>query len=192
MTASTDYFTGLVTTEHQDKQKYIQTVSLSTQGYADQIALCSQSYDLYDLDNAVGAQLDAVGLWVGYSRFVALDHINDVYFSWGIPGVGWGQGIWWEFGDPDHAITEFSDDQYRKLLKLKIACNHFDGTLPTAINIIRMAVADDNCTVTATEGDMSVVFTITGPISDVMKMVILGGYPPLKPAGINVTYQFSE
>ena len=97
MTAATDYFTGLVTTEHLDKPKYIQTVSLSTQGYADQIALCTQAYDLYDLDDAVGAQLDAVGLWIGFSRFIALD--VDIYFSWNISGVGWDQGIWWEVGE---------------------------------------------------------------------------------------------
>ena len=190
MTASTDYFTGLVTTEHQDKPKYIQTVSLSTQGYADQIALCSQAYDLYDLDDAVGAQLDAVGLWIGFSRFVALN--VDIYFSWDRAGVGWDQGIWWEVGDPEQVVTQLSDAQYRKLLRLKIACNHFDGTLPSAIKIIGMAVADDNCTVTATEGNMSVVFTIKGIISSIMRAAIEGGYLPLKPAGINVTYQFSE
>ena len=190
MTAATDYFTGLVTTEHQDKPRYIETVSLSTQGFADQIALCNQAYDLYDLDNAVGAQLDAVGLWVGFSRFVALD--VDIYFSWDISGIGWDQGIWWSVGDPEQVVTQLSDNQYRKLLNLKIACNHFDGTLPTAIQIIGMAVSDDNCTVTATEGNMSVVFTVTGPISSVMRAVIEGGYLPLKPAGINVTYQFSE
>ena len=190
MTAATDYFTGLVTTEHLDKPRYIQTVSLSTQGFADQIALCKQAYDLYDLDNAVGAQLDAVGLWIGFSRFVALN--VDIYFSWDISGVGWDQGIWWQIGDPEQVVTQLSDVQYRKLLRLKIACNHFDGTLPTAIKIIGMAVSDDNCTVTATEGHMSVVFTITGPISSVIRAVIEGGYLPLKPAGIAITYQFSE
>lgn len=192
MTASTDYFTGLITTEHQDKPRYFLTVSLSTQGYADQIALCNQAYDLYDLDNAVGAQLDAVGLWVGFSRSLALEYVTEVYFTWGAVGAGWNQGVWWGFGDPENGAPNLSDNQYRRLLKLKIAANNFDGTLPTAIKIIEMAVADDNCTVTATEGYMSVVFTISGPISEFMKIALVGGYPPLKPAGINVIYQFSE
>ena len=80
MTADTTYFTGLVTDEHKDKPRYIQTVSFTTQGFADQKALCDISYLLYDLDNAVGSQLDAVGIWVGLSRFIALD--VGQYFSW--------------------------------------------------------------------------------------------------------------
>ena len=189
MTASTDYFTGLVTTEHQDKPKYIETVSLSTQGFADQIALCNQAYDLYDLDNAVGVQLDAVGMWIGLSRFVSLD--IQQFFSWDTEGLGWDQGVWWEIGDAESVVTQLQDSQYRQLLKIKIACNKFDGTLPSAIKILSDAVSTDGCTVTASEGHMSVAFTITGPISNVMKAVISGNYIPLKPAGISVTYTFS-
>ena len=189
MTASTDYFTGLVTTEHQDKPRYIETVSLSTQGFADQIALCNQAYDLYDLDNAVGVQLDAVGMWIGLSRFVSLD--IQQFFSWDTEGLGWDQGVWWEIGDAESVVTQLQDAQYRQLLKIKIACNKFDGTLPSAIKILSDAVSTDGCTVTASEGRMSVAFTITGPISNVMKAVISGNYIPLKPAGIAVTYTFS-
>lgn len=189
MTASTDYFTGLVTTEHQDKPRYIETVSLSTQGFADQITLCNQAYDLYDLDNAVGVQLDAVGMWIGLSRFVSLD--IQQFFSWDTEGLGWDQGVWWEIGDAESVVTQLQDSQYRQLLKIKIACNKFDGTLPSAIKILSDAVSTDGCTVTASEGRMSVSFTITGPISNVMKAVILGNYIPLKPAGIAVTYTFS-
>ena len=189
MTASTDYFTGLVTTEHQDKPRYIETVSLSTQGFADQIALCNQAYDLYDLDNAVGVQLDAVGMWIGLSRFVSLD--IQQFFSWDTEGLGWDQGVWWEIGDAESVVTQLQDAQYRQLLKIKIACNKFDGTLPSAIKILSDAVSTDGCTVAATEGHMSVSFTITGPISNVMKAVISGNYIPLKPAGIAVTYTFS-
>lgn len=189
MTASTDYFTDLVTAEHSDKPKYIQTVSLSTQGYADQIDLCSQAYDLYDLDDAVGAQLDAVGLWVGLSRFVALD--VGQYFSWDTKGVGWDQGVWWEVGDAESMVTTLQDAQYRTLLKVKIACNHFDGTLPSALSILNNAVSTDGCTVTAKEGDMSVTFNVSGDISTVMKAVIEKSYIALKPAGVAVNYTFS-
>lgn len=189
MTADTTYFTGLVTDEHKDKPRYLQTVSFTTQGFADQIALCSQSYDLYDLDNAVGLQLDAVGIWVGLSRFVALD--VGQYFSWDTHGVGWDQGVWWEVGDAESMVTTLQDAQYRTLLKVKIACNHFDGTLPSALAILNNAVAIDGCTVTAAEGDMSVTFNVSGDISTVMRAVIEKNYIALKPAGITVNYTFS-
>ena len=190
MSVSTDSFTGLITTEHQDKSKFVQTVSLSCQGYADQIALCNQTWELYDLDNAEGAQLDVVGLWVGLSRYVAL--AIDVYFSWDVSGVGWDQGVWWAVGDSEDMATTLSDDRYRTLLKLKIACNKFNGTLPEALKILSDAVSADGCTVSASETSMAVTFTITGNISTVMKAVIEGGYLPLKPAGVSVTYKFSQ
>lgn len=188
MTSVSD-FTGLITSEHQDKPKFVSTVALSVQGYVDQMNLCSIAASLYDLDNAVGSQLDAVGLWVGVSRYVAIS--VGQWFSWDISGVGWDQGIWWEVGDAESMVTKLVDSQYRLLIRAKIACNQWDGTLPAATEIARSLVSDDGCTVDVSEGDMSVTFTITGTPSLVTKAIIAGGYIPLKAAGVSVTFQFS-
>ena len=99
--------------------------------------------------------------------------------------------MWWEVGDAESMVTTLQDAQYRTLLKVKIACNHFDGTLPSALSILNNAVSTDGCTVTATEGDMSVTFNVAGDISTVMKAVIEKNYIALKPAGITVNYTFS-
>lgn len=190
MTAATDYFTGLVTTEHQDKPKYIQTVSLSTQGYADQIALCSQAYDLYDLDDAVGSQLDAIGLWVGISRFVSID--IDIFFSWDTLGVGWDQAIWWQVGDAESVVTQLSDQLYRDLIRLKIMCNQSDGSIPSATEIIRKAIEGSGATLTVDEGVMEVTFNIAGDISRIMRGIIIGGYLPIKSSGVGINFTFID
>lgn len=190
MTASTDYFTGLVTTEHLDKPKYIQTVSLSTQGYADQIALCSQAYDLYDLDDAVGVQLDAIGLWVGISRFVALD--IDIFFSWDTLGVGWDQGVWWEVGDAESVVTQLSDQSFRDIIRLKIMCNKSDGSIPSATEIIKQAIGGSGATVSVVEDAMEVTFNIKGDISRIIRAILLGGYLPIKASGVGINYTFVD
>ncbi|MCG4261393.1 DUF2612 domain-containing protein [Acetobacter senegalensis] len=189
MTSLSD-FTGLITSEHQDKPKFVSTVALSVQGYVDQMNLCSIAASLYDLDNAVGSQLDAVGLWVGVSRYVAIS--VGQWFSWDISGVGWDQGVWWEVGDAESVVTKLVDAQYRTLIKTKIACNQWDGTLPTATEIIRSMVSADGCTVSVTEAEMSVTFAIDGTPSLVTKAIIQGGYIPLKPVGVSVSFTFSS
>jgi hypothetical protein len=47
----------------------------------------------FDLDVAIGTQLDQTGLWIGRSRFISTP-IEDVYFSWDVDGLGWEQGLW--------------------------------------------------------------------------------------------------
>lgn len=188
MTSSTEYFTGLITSEHQEKEKFVQTVSLSCQGFADQIALCGIAASLYDLDRAVGVQLDAVGLWVGVTRLVAID--ANVYFSWDTDRVGWDQGIWWQVGDAESTVTQLSDADFRNLIRLKILCNNSDGTLPTATKILEQADPNGNATVRAVEGDMTVTFSISGEISYTAINIISGGYIPIKAAGVGTNFSF--
>lgn len=190
MTASTNYFTDLVTTEHQDKPNYIKTVSLSVQGFADQIALCAQSYNLYDLDKAYGSQLDAIGLWVGISRFVSLD--IQTYFSWDTLGVGWDQGKWWRVGDAESVVTQLSDQSFRDIIRLKIMCNKSDGSIPSATEIVKKAVEGAGATVSVAEGIMEVTFNIKGDISRITRAILLGGYLPIKASGVGVNYTFVD
>jgi len=85
----------------------------------------------FDLDTAIGVQLDAVGEWVGRSRYVTIP-LPNVYFSFDIPGLGWDEGVWKGPYDPTEGLTRLDDDLYRLLLRAKIAANHWDGTVPGA------------------------------------------------------------
>lgn len=183
-------FTDLITSEHINKPKFVATVGGLTQGFVDTLSQFNYYPTLFSVDDAVGAQLDVIGEWVGIARNIFLS--VDAYFSWDTSGVGWDQGIWWEVGDAESVVTKLPDEEYRMMIKLKIACNTFDGTLPTALGIISDLVSADGCTVSATEGDMPVAFTITGTISSVTRALITGGYLPLKPAGVAITYTFNE
>ncbi|CAI9119535.1 DUF2612 domain-containing protein [Brytella acorum] len=181
-------FIGLITSEHQNSPKFIQTVSVSVQAFIDQINLATTAYEFYDLDNAVGAQLDAVGLWVGISRYVALS--VEQFFSWDTIGLGWDQGIWFQVGDAESQVTTLEDSDYRQVIRAKILCNRWDGSLPMAIEIIQTAVGSTTAPIKAYEQDMAVQFTVTATVSRVLQDVLEGGYLPIKPVGIDIGFYF--
>src|SRR5262249_20975851 len=87
----------------------------------------------FDLDTAVGVQLDILGLWIGRSRYVQIP-IEGVYFTFHMPGDpdmrdGFDQGIWKGPYDPDSGVIAMPDDTYRKVLQLQAIANEWDGTL---------------------------------------------------------------
>lgn len=86
---------------------------------------------VFDLDTAIGVQLDAVGKWVGRSRYVTVP-LPNVFFSFDIEGLGWDEGVWQGPYDPSEGLTRLDDDLYRLLLRAKIAANHWDGTVTGA------------------------------------------------------------
>lgn len=181
-------FTELITSEHAGATKFVATVGASVQAFVDQINVAENAYSYYDLDNAVGTQLDAVGLWVGASRLIKLP-VN-VYFSFDEDSVGFDQGIWWEVGDALNVVTSLDDDLYRLFIRAKILCNMWDGTLPAAIEILEIITDGTGVTISVVEGERSVAFTITGNVATVIKSIIQEGYLPLNPAGISVSYSF--
>ena len=82
----------------------------------------------FDLDNAVGAQLDAVGVRIGRSRLIPYA-LQGLFFSWGDPARGWGQGLWKGPYDVGTSLYQLDDDTYRRLLRAKILANCWDGTI---------------------------------------------------------------
>ena len=61
-------YTALITSEHADKPKFMAMVEAVAQCFVDQQNLLLSVPTAFDLDDAVGVQLDAVGLWVGIGR----------------------------------------------------------------------------------------------------------------------------
>ncbi|SCB10344.1 Protein of unknown function [Cupriavidus alkaliphilus] len=130
----TDY-TGLVTSEHSQRPKFMSVVAALAQPMVDLMNLLGGMPDKFDLDQAVGAQLDDVGRWVGISRRVSTP-LTGVYFSFDTPGVGFDQGSWKGPFDSDTGLTLLDDDTYRLVLRAKIGANHWDGTLESTAGIL--------------------------------------------------------
>lgn len=134
MSELTDY-TALITSEHRDKPRFMGTVGALVQPIVDQMNVLQSMPAKFDLDNAVGVQLDDVGLWVGVSRKIRIP-LTGIYFSFDIAGLGFDQGIWKGPFDPDTGLTVLDDDTYRLVIRAKIGANHWDGTLESSAVIL--------------------------------------------------------
>lgn len=178
---------ALVTSEHQNRPNFMATVAETISPFADTIALLGTIPGLFDLDDAVGQQLDFVGQWVGRSRNIALP-LTDVYFSWDTNAVGWDGGIWFEAFDPTTGEFALPDDHYRLLLRAKIAANQWDGSIPGAYAAWSILLGPYDMSVLIQDGgDMSMLIAVLGNLPDPLTVALLtGGYLSLKPAGVHI------
>ncbi|MBB8676259.1 DUF2612 domain-containing protein, partial [Escherichia coli] len=144
-------YTELITNYHATKPKFLAHVDLMTRPLIDVAAATRGLISAFDIDSAVGVQLDILGLWIGRSRVVS-QPISGVYFSWDTDGLGYDQGVWQGPYDPDSGYMYLSDETYRVILKAKIAINNWDGrndSLPaildaaTAGSGLRMQIVDN-------------------------------------------------
>jgi len=101
----------LVTSEHAGKPNFIALLSAALQA-PDDIETCAGTMNTqaFDLDNAVGAQLDVLGEIVGVSRTL-------------------------DFQPSDGSSPVLDDNTYRLILRAKIAKNQWDGTIPAIYSL---------------------------------------------------------
>lgn len=132
----TDYST-LVTSEHNQQPNYMALVRLLANPFSDIAALVDSFPGLYDLDAALGTQLDATGKWIGQGRQVTgilapgffgySDDSSALGFGeLGQPNVG---GRFIELSDPTTASAILSDPEFRQLLRARILQNQWNGTV---------------------------------------------------------------
>lgn len=196
MSIGINQYTGLITSEHNQRPKFVAAVSTTAQPFVDlQNALLGL---LFDVDTAQGQQLDFVGQWVGQSRNITVP-LPDVFFSWGISGLGWGQATWFGPNDVASGLVVLPDDSYRVLLKAKIAANQWDGTVPGAYNIWAIVFAiegfnlliQDNQDMTMTMILLSSFF-LSSSVTAVVLALLVNGYLDLRPAGVRITGYFQS
>lgn len=180
---------ALVPPENNQKPNFMAMLQLVLQPFADMVAVSAALPGLFDLDDAVGSQLDIVGEWIGISRNVNVP-LTGVYFSWDTAGRGWDEGAWQGPFDPDDGLVTLADPEYRFLLQAKIALNQWDGTIPGA-----QAIFSDlypNRTVLILDGEnnhMAFIMT-SAPVSAVKAALFTGGYINPVPAGVQVDGYF--
>jgi hypothetical protein len=180
-----DYL-DLLTSEFRQKQKYTATVSLDVAVAVRVQELLASMVPIFDIDSAVGAQLDVIGEWAGISRNVSIP-VTGVYFSWdGDFSVGWEYGVWQGSLAPAD-VTTLPDDVYRTLIRAKIAANGWNGTTDGAY-----AIWDNvfpSTIILIQDGqNMSYALAVIGGVIDSLTLALLtGGYLPLKPEGVRVT-----
>jgi len=162
-------------------------VSLLAQWAVDRRSLLASIPELYDIDTAVGQQLDRIGEWVGVSRKLSLP-LTGVYFSFDTPGLGFDQGTWLGPFDPTSGLVSLPDDQYRILLYATIAANNWDGTVPTAYTAWNTIFSPLGYSILIEDNqNMTMDVVLVGPSPDAVTLALFtGGYLNLRPAGVGI------
>jgi hypothetical protein len=139
----------------------------------------------FDLDYAVGAQLDAVGEWIGQSRIITIA-LASVFFTWDGPAnLGWDGGVWKQRFDDTTTQFSLPDEDYRLLLRAKIAANSWDGTLAGAQRAYSYIFPLGDTQVFVQDNqDKTFSLNQAGiSLTPVRQALLTGGYLALRPAG---------
>lgn len=181
-------YQALVTSAHVNKPKFTATLGITINPLAKLQAEIRALPTAFDLDTAVGAQLDVCGEWIGLSRHVPTP-LTGVYFAWGTAGVGWGEGSWKGEFDPVDGMTSLPDEIYRLVLKARVALNRWDGSIPSAYEAWDTVFGGSLIISIQDYQDMSITIGLSGGAIDAtMRSLLVNGQLQFKPAGVRIRY----
>jgi hypothetical protein len=181
-------YTDLITNYHATKPLFFQHVDLSTRPLLDTSTALNSLITAFDIDTAVGVQLDILGSGSGVAGTWPSDIRHFLFL--GYRGLGYDQGVWQGPYDPDSGYTALSDETYRIILKAKIAINNWDGTNDTLPPILDNALAGSGLTMQIVDNqDMTIsiwVFPEVDIASVSLELIaaIKQGYLTIKAAGV--------
>lgn len=182
-------YTDLITNYHSQKPLFVDHIDLITRPLSDTGNAITAFITEFDIDEAVGVQLDILGKWIGRTRIVS-QPISGIYFSFDTDGLGFDQGVWQGPYDPDAGFTNLGDETYRIILKAKIAINHWDGTNETLPIILDTALIGSGLKMQIVDNQDMTISVWVFPekdISDVSLELIAAirqGYLTVKAAGV--------
>jgi hypothetical protein len=190
-----EYLT-LVTPWYSTQPRFMNMMASLVQPLVDAQAMLAKLTLDFDLDTAVGVQLDVLGQWIGRTRYVSVP-ITGVFFTFdnGItvagdsPRTGLDQGVWLGQYEPTDAITALDDETYRTILKLQAIANGWDGTLSSieaVFNAVFPGVVVQDLGDTPT-GLMSMDVLIPGEEMSSLLLAVLEQDFPIKPGGVHLS-----
>ena len=180
----------LIPSWNSDKPRFVSTLAALLQPMVDAQAMLAKLTADFDIDTAVGVQLDMVGQWVGRSRWVWMP-IEGVFFSFNLPEqhVGFNEGVWARPYDSLYGQVAMDDDDYRAVLKFKIVLNGWDSTVPSmAYELVALVPGfglidlGDQAT-----GLMSMLAILTKTFNPIF-VAALQQTPFFKPSGVRLTF----
>lgn len=167
-TLPTGYYLGLLTSQYQPPS----SPKLNALLYVllrkfDDVSQCLVKFDTaFDLDSAVGTQLDQLGAIAGAGRVVGFQ--------------------------PSGGVSPVLDDAtYRIYIKAKIAQNQWDGGI-TSLYAIWETLFPFGSIVVADNQNMTATIELSGSFTSIIQDLITNGYIVPRPEGVEYTYSFAE
>ena len=182
-------FPSLVTSYNQ-KPKFLAMIKALTDGLYSFQELANIVPSLFNIDTAVGQQLDVLGQWIGFPRTL---NISKQWFSFNEPYEGFDMGEWYVFGDVPYTSITLTDQLYRIILKAKILVNNFNGTRPAFEAILNQLFTLSEVTYTIKQtAPMNVTVAITGQVNQIVFFLLTENIFKIIPMGVSVTWEFNS
>lgn len=157
-----DYL-NIITSEHRQQPKYIAMLTAYLRKLQD-AQLVIEALDLhFDLNEAIGAQLDRLGEIVGRGRILAFQ--------------------------PESRSALLDDDNYRLIIKAKILQNQWAGTIEDMANLFQQVFPDMQLKIIDHQ-NMSMEIQVTGLRDDLQLQMLNNGYVIPKPEGVRIKITF--
>lgn len=180
-------YTTLLPSLHASAPKFVAWVKVLTQAFGEISDSILGLVPAFDVDTAIGSQLDVIGLWVGLARKQSLP-IAGAFFTWNDTALGWNHASWKAPYDATEGITTLDDETYRVAIKAKIGSNYWVGSNEALQEIGNTAMSSLDVQAFVIDNlDMSITIYILGAPSAVLIELIKRGVAPPKPAGVRVT-----
>lgn len=179
-----------IASQHIDKPKFKAFVDVYCSACVDIQNVLFSLVTEFDLDFAVGVQLDFVGEWIGRKRAVPII-AEQVYFTWDtIVPEGWDNGRWKGVGDPDNEQVILDDGTYRRLLKSKVLSNIWKGNADGIYEIFDAFVIPTVPILVIDNQDMTMKVQVTaGSMAELDLKIITSNLILVQPAGVRITYE---
>lgn len=192
--ANLNDYLSLITSEYRNSPNFMALVQTWCQPFVDIQNFYLSIPGYYDIDYAIGAQLDVVGQWVGLSRSID-EPISGVYFSLDTIGLGLDQGFLFDarYNSLD-GLVNLDDETYRAFLKVKAAANSavtgVDGTVQGLQNIFQQLVAlfpgAGNAAYVIDNNNLSFTVLLLGTLPAAVQSLIAFDYLKVKPMTIQM------
>lgn len=201
MSTTSNIYSSLITSEHNQRPNFMAVVNLLCQGVSDCTDVINSLPTTFTLGSAIGAQLDIVGQWIGQSRIVAVSLLFG-YFGFSEYGGGadgaqlpFGEysnhsigGIFFNLSDTTSATTTLNDGQYTALLDALVIRNEYKGTAAEVIKAIIDITGVTGSYISFDTGTLFVPLQIYGATTLQQEMISSLDILP-RPAGVQ--YQFN-
>lgn len=156
------YYLNLLTSEYSEASQFKQWLLAVLNIANDTSNLLSFITSAFDLDYAIGAQLDVVGQLEGISRVV-------------------------QFQPSGGASPVLSDSDYRLLIRATRANNQWDGKMDSLYSIWNQLFPGGNLTI-LDQQNMTAIIILTGSFSSIIQDMIVNDLIVPRPQAVQYTY----
>jgi len=158
------HYLNRVAPEHK-QPKFLKWLETNISSVDDASEVIGQFDKVFDIENAIGNQLDTTGEVVGRNRLLNFEPANGM-----------------------NPMLE--DEMYRILQKAKIIINHWDGTIPGVVELWKNIFPQYHIIIEDNQ-DMTMKVYVLGKASEFEKELMGRGYIAPKPEGVRINYEFN-